>query len=125
MARLLQPRDMVLDPPGCRFLGSLLACGAAHVVAQNVEEWRARAGQLAGEEIDIGVRLVADDEPLLAVEHRQAAAHVIERCFEAGVELLEFFVALQYGAELLLDGPLQMRDLIGRERLRSHLTMRV
>ena len=79
----------------------------------------------AGQEIDIGVRLVADDKPLLAVEHRQAAAHMIERGFETGVELLEFFVALQYGAELLLDGPLQMRNLIGRERLRGHLTMRV
>ena len=38
---------------------------------------------------------------------------MIERGFETGVELLELFVALQYGAELLLEGPLQMRDLIG------------
>ncbi len=83
-----------------------------------------RASSL-GQEIDIGVRLVADDEALLAVEHRQAAAHMIERGFEAGVELLELFVALQNSAELLLDGPLQMRDLIGRERLRSLLPMRV
>jgi hypothetical protein len=44
---------------------------------------------------------------------------VVERGFEAGIQLFEFLVALQDGAELFLQGILQMRNLVSREGLRS------
>jgi hypothetical protein len=50
--------------------------------------------------IDVGVGFVADDEALLAIEHRQPAAHVIERGLEARVQLLQHLVALERLAQL-------------------------
>ena len=57
----------------------------------------------SGKIIDARVCLVADDEALLGIEHRQTAAHVVERGFEAGVELLQLLIALQGFGELLLE----------------------
>ena len=74
--------------------------------------------------IDICICLVADDKALLAVEHRQPAAHMVERGLEAGVELLELFVTLDECAELLLQCRLQVRNLFAREGLRCLLATR-
>ena len=123
-SRLLQPGDVVLDPSGGRLVRGVLARRAAHVIAQDIGERRAGAGQLRGQVIDVCIRLVADDKVLLAVEHRQPAAHMVERGLEAGVELLERFVALDERAELLLQSRLQMRNLFAREELRCLLATR-
>ncbi len=112
---------MLLDPRRGAFVRGLLAGNASHVVAQNVEERRARARQFGGQRIDICIRLVADDEPVLAVEHRKAAPHVVEGCLEARIELFQGLVALQNGSELLLESILQMRDFAGREGLMRRL----
>ena len=81
----------------------------AHDTANGV----AGAGQFFGQEIGAGIGGVADDEPLIGVEHRKAAAHVVERGFETGVELLELLVALQRIEKLLLEPERAARHTVG------------
>ena len=84
-----------------------------HMEAQNIGEGGAGARQLLGQHIGAGVGGVADDEALIGVEHREAAAHVIERGFEAGVELLELLVALHRLEKLLLEPERAARHTAG------------
>ncbi len=102
LALLGEPCHMLFDPvrdagrpryfPGC----------AAHVKCHDIGERRAGSRQLIGQEVDARVRLVADDEALVGIEHRKPAPHMVERRLEAGVEPLERLVALQRCCKLLL-----------------------
>ena len=120
-AALLEQREMLLDPGRDAAVGGALARGAARMVAQDVGECRAGPRQLLGQQVDARISLVADDEALVGVEHRQPAPHVIERGFEACVELLEPLIAMQRLDELLLeaDGSRRRSMLAAALRLRG------
>ena len=105
------------DPPALLLdvLGALATRLALDVIAHDLGKRRAGPGQLLGEVVDLPVHFVADDEPLLGVEHRQPARHVVERDLEPAVELLELLLVLQnlFGVEL--EGGQRVRQL--RRRL--------
>lgn len=42
---------------------------------------------MLGKIVDFFIRPVADDKPLIGVEHRQPARHVVERELQAAIEL--------------------------------------
>ena len=79
----------------CHLFGAIAPGLALHVIADDVRQRRARARQLRGQRIHFAIAVIADDQALLGVKHRQPAHHVVERDIEPGIELLELLFLLE------------------------------
>jgi len=88
---------MLLEPlvlPGALLL--TVATGLfLDVVAKDIGKRSARLYQFLGQRIHLPIALVADDQALIGVEHRQAANHVIESDLEPRVQALKLLLLLE------------------------------
>ena len=104
----------LVDARGClvefldQFVDEMFGAGrivaaARHAIFEHLAERGSRFHLLAGEAVHLGVELVADHQPLLAIEHGQTLRHVVQ----GGVELLVLLL------ESLLE-PLALGDVLVR-----------
>ena len=82
---------MVFDPVALLFdiLRGIRAGLAFDVVAHDVRQRRAPPRQAFGQIENLSIHSVADDEPLLGVEHGQPASHIVKSNLEPAVELVD------------------------------------
>ena len=82
---------MVFDPVALLFdiLGSIGAGLPFDVVAHDVRQRRAPPRQAFGQIENLSIHSVADDEPLLSVEHGQPTRHIVKSDLEPAVELVD------------------------------------
>ena len=93
----------------------IVAVGKA--ILEDLPQRGAGRNLLGGQPVHLGIAAVADDEPLLGVEHGQALQHVVHCRIELLVALIEFMLALlqelvlpgQLGIELLALGDVLVR----------------
>ena len=107
--------DMLVDPLALAFeLFRTVAAGLhLDVETHNLGKRRPRLCQGFGQMENFAVALVADDQMLLGVEHREAASHVVERDLKPSVELLK-----------ILFEPFPWRAAWNAFRLRPRSTLR-
>ena len=82
---------VVFDPVALLFdiLGSIGAGLPFDVVADDVRQRRAPPRQAFGQIENLSIHSVADDEPLLSVEHGQPTSHIVKSDLEPTVELVD------------------------------------
>ena len=72
-------------------LGAAAPGLAHHVVAHDIRKRCARSRELLGQIVDFAVKSVANDEPLLGIEHGEAARHVVEGNLEPLIDACKLF----------------------------------
>jgi hypothetical protein len=71
---------------------------ALDVMADDVSKRRPRPRQILGQCVDLPVHLIAQDELLARVEHRQAARHVVEGHIEPQIDPVDLLGLRSSGA---------------------------
>ena len=85
---------VVFDPVAFLFdiLGRIGAGLPFDMVAHDVSQRRAPSGQAFGQIENLPIHSVADDEPLLSVEHGQPTSHIVKSDLEPAVELVDLLL---------------------------------
>ena len=98
---------MVFDPVALLFdiLRSIRAGLAFDVVAHDVRQRRAPPCQAFGQIENLAIHSVADDEPLLSVEHGQPTSHIVKSDLEPAVELVDLLFVRASLVSILFERP--------------------
>jgi len=96
----LAPRqfgDVGANPRALAFylLRVILTVVALHMKAHDAGETCPGPSQTRRQVVYGAIKLVADDQPLLIIKHRQPSPHVVECDVEPTIELLQLLLALQ------------------------------
>jgi hypothetical protein len=78
---LLNPLPLLLN---C--FGIVAACFLLDMLADDIRERRPGSCEVFREVVNLAVDVIAQDQTLLGIEHRQPARHVVERNLEPLVE---------------------------------------
>ena len=93
--------EMAGNPlPLATLLGGAIAPRLAlDVMADDASKRRARPRQMLGQCVDLPVHLIAQDELLVGIEHRQAARHVVEGDLEPEIDPVDLLGLRSGGAQ--------------------------
>src|SRR5437588_6345346 len=110
--------------PACRVVtGAALEDAVGNAMADDFTVWRPRPQQFRRQTIHPGIAIIADDKPLLGVEHAQALAHVIHRRIQPELLLPQLFLRalkLPLGERELVDDSLEPAGSAGKTAIRHY-----
>ncbi len=102
---------VVFDPVAFLFdiLGRIGAGLTFDVVAHDVRQRGAPSCQAFGQIENLSIHSVADDEPLLSVEHGQPASHVVKSDLEPAIKLIDLLFVRASFVGVLFERPKRAR----------------